>query len=395
MSNVTGDIKKLFNFKYKTRNDSVTDQFNRVFMVKAMLVAAFLTGMNWYKDDIKCIVPKHMDTSSIAGFGGQACWINGFYVYEQLRHKENFHGYYGIPMDLNHNGTDNYGKTCEAAPGKSDCKAMEKKFYLQYQWFPFYIAMLAVLYYAPYIMFGYVNNDLITLRKTIKNQKANVEDIVANYFPAKANPRNNFRVVLNIGVKLVYLFVNVFAFLATDSVLNGEFRGFGNSWVNWSKLTNSEAHNYLGIREFLKPGEVLLPTFGFCDVLELGQDVKYGLTNDYHLMCEISQHVLYHYVLIAIWFAMIFGIVASVVGFIELLIRMALRSFFFAKEEEAAMKVFKHLPIRQQEYLDFVRKKNVPVYGKLIRVLYHSRFGGDSGSSKADTSSEIAETGLN
>ena len=48
MSNIAGDIKKLFNFKYKTRNDSISDQYNRVYMVKAMMVAAFLTGMNWY-----------------------------------------------------------------------------------------------------------------------------------------------------------------------------------------------------------------------------------------------------------------------------------------------------------------------------------------------------------
>ena len=47
MSGVTGDIKRLFNFKYKSRNDSITDQFNRVLMMKIMLVAAFLTGMNW------------------------------------------------------------------------------------------------------------------------------------------------------------------------------------------------------------------------------------------------------------------------------------------------------------------------------------------------------------
>lgn len=47
MSGVTGDVKKLFNFKYKVRNDSATEQFNRLLMVKALLVAAFLTGMNW------------------------------------------------------------------------------------------------------------------------------------------------------------------------------------------------------------------------------------------------------------------------------------------------------------------------------------------------------------
>ena len=48
MSGITGDIKKLFKFKYKSRDDDATDQYNRLFMVKVMLVAAFLTGMNWY-----------------------------------------------------------------------------------------------------------------------------------------------------------------------------------------------------------------------------------------------------------------------------------------------------------------------------------------------------------
>ena len=50
------------------------------------------------------------------------------------------------------------------------------------------------------------------------------------------------------------------------------------------------------------------------------------------------------------------------------------RSMKFAREEEAARKVFSTLTIREGEYLDFVRKKNVPVYGTLIRKLYLDRF---------------------
>lgn len=48
MSGLTKDIKNLFKFKFKTRHDFLTDQYHRLFMTRAMLVAAFVTGLNWY-----------------------------------------------------------------------------------------------------------------------------------------------------------------------------------------------------------------------------------------------------------------------------------------------------------------------------------------------------------
>ena len=57
-----------------------------------------------------------------------------------------------------------------------------------------------------------------------------------------------------------------------------------------------------------------------------------------------------------------------------MLLEYALRSLKFAREEKAARKVFSTLSLREGEYLDFVRKKNVPVYGSLIRKLYLERF---------------------
>jgi len=47
MAGVVGDIKKLFKFKYKSRADSPTDQYHRLFMTRALLVGTFLTGMKW------------------------------------------------------------------------------------------------------------------------------------------------------------------------------------------------------------------------------------------------------------------------------------------------------------------------------------------------------------
>ncbi|XP_057309783.1 innexin inx3-like [Hydractinia symbiolongicarpus] len=397
MSGVTGDIKKLFNFKYKTRNDSITDQYNRVYMVKAMLVAAFLTGMKWYKDPIRCVIPKNMDSSTLSSYGPESCWINGFYVYKELRHLQNFQGYYGLPNRAEQNGTNIYsGRPCVANKHDTSCKPLTKMFYLQYQWFPFYLATLALLFYLPYIWHRYVNNDLLTLKSCIKSQSPDIDDIVHNYFSNYINAPNqqNMKIILNIMIKVSYLLVNVLSFVFTDSVLNGDFRRFGTNWIRWSLLRNSMAHNYVGLRTTIKPGEMLLPTFGFCDIMEMGADKIHHVGNNLTSVCELSQHVLYHYVLMAIWFLLVLGMVVSVIGIGLLLFQYIYRTVMFGKCEVAAMRVFSVLTIRQGEYLDFIRKKNVPVYGALIRKLYAAKFGSRASSEAESTMKEMESPNL-
>ena len=182
------------------------------------------------------------------------------------------------------------------------------------------------------------------------------------------------KVLLNIVIKVLYLLVNICVFTFTDSVLNGDYKKYGIKWLAWSKLTNEEAYNYVNKRKFIKASEKLLPTFALCDVLEQGKDIKHSLTNEHRFVCEISQHILYHYVLIVLWFLIVFGMVISSTGIVIMLLEYALRSLKFAREEKAARKVFSTLSLREGEYLDFVRKKNVPVYGSLIRKLYLERF---------------------
>jgi len=252
---------------------------------------------------------------------------------------------------------------------------MEKLFFLQYQWFPFYLAFVALFYYLPYILFTFINTDLDSLKKNIQNQKCDIDAIVKNYFSMETNQptRQSMRVLMNIVVKILYLLANVLVLNFTDGLLNGRFTQFGSEWMAWARKEHVDQYKYMGVRD-VHAGQRLLPVFGMCDVLELGQDIKFKVFNEYSLVCEISQHVLYHYVLFAIWFLIIIGFVLSIIGIIQVILGHVLRSRGFANEEIAAQKVYNTLSTRESEYLNFVRKKNVIVYGSLIRALHKQRF---------------------
>ena len=92
-------------------------------------------------------------------------------------------GYYGIPKSLEFNGLykDSTDELCTVG-NSPDCLPLTKTFYLQYQWFPFYIATVGFLYYLPYILFRFVNTDLISLKASIKAADVDIDAIVKNYF---------------------------------------------------------------------------------------------------------------------------------------------------------------------------------------------------------------------
>ena len=151
-------------------------------------------------------------------------------------------GYYGVPADMNHNGTTADDETCIASDGSSKrCIPMTKVFYLQFQWFPFFLATLALFFYLPYLLFRYVNNDLISLKNAIKPQEPVFEEVIRIYFNRKVNTlaRQHSKIALNVAVKFGYILANVFAFTLTDSLLYGEFQNFGLRWFEWIKLKNS------------------------------------------------------------------------------------------------------------------------------------------------------------
>jgi len=382
MSMVATDIKGMLSITIKSRHDSHTDQYNRIFMVKLFLVCSLVMGISWFNDSINCIVPESHGLSG--GFVSSACWIQGVYVYKELRQEQSSVAYFGIPKDMDNDGIlknfpgadKNRISLCSTTKklesfSKSYCEPMHKTFYLQYQWMPFLIAAMSLLFYLPYVAFRTANNDLISLKNTIKGDDPNAEKIAKHYFNHRLNPPRTMmlRVIFNILIKCLYLIANLVALLGIDGLLNNEFVSYGNKWIEWSRLNNTVQYDYMGLRDFPKPGNLLLPPFGYCEVYESARDVKTTLGNKHKFVCELSQNVLYQYALIVVWFALIFGIVISIIGLILLIVHYAIGIFGIKTRTPGSKKLFKALSFRELEYLEFIRKKNVILYGEVLERL--------------------------
>ena len=51
---------------------------------------------------------------------------------------------------------------------KKSCVPLKQYFFAQYQWMPFFIGSLSLLFYLPYIMFRIVNTDFISLKNDLE-----------------------------------------------------------------------------------------------------------------------------------------------------------------------------------------------------------------------------------
>jgi len=380
MAMVATDIKGMLSISIKSRHDGYTDQYNRIFMVKLMLVSSLIMGISWFQDSINCMVP---DTHGISGgFVSATCWIQGVYVYKELSHRVDKVAYFGIPKDMNNDGMMPDGYLCattkrfEQEPNPN-CREMHKTFFLQYQWMPFLIAAFSILFYAPYVAFRSANSDLISLKNTVKGEEPDAEKIAKHYFNHRTNPQRAMllRVVFNILIKILYLVANLVAFLGLDNLLNNEFVDYVNKWIKWSQFNNSVAFDYLGMRDFPKPGNLLLPPFGYCEMYESAKDVKQTLANKHKFVCELSQNILYQYCLIVLWFAIVIGIVISVLGLILLIVHYIIGIFGIKTRGPAGKKLYKALSFRELEYLEFIRKRDIALYGEVLERLRHDFLG--------------------
>ena len=76
-------------------------------------------------------------------------------------------------------------------------------------------------------------------------------------------------------------------------------------------IKNTHTENQI----FFTPGNILLPSMGFCDVHEASVDIRNTFHNQNRYICEISPHVLYQYVLAVLWFFFVASCCVAVLGF--------------------------------------------------------------------------------
>lgn len=369
MSLFATNLKRILLIKFKHRHDSLSDQYNRLFVMKMILACTLISGLNWFKDPLNCIVPaiSSIDTSFVT----TACWIQGLYVYKALINRTVDSSYYGISKDIDIDGISRTGSVCatieKVINNSTDCVAMEKFFFLQYQWIPFSLAAISLLYYIPYLVFLSVNSDLVSLNKSL-NDGHDSKWIAIYYFKKHNACTMFFKVILNLSIKILYVATNIGTFALFDYMLNGSFRYFGYKWIIWARSNDNNI--YKGVNNFRKPGNELFPPFGYCELYESTKDIKHSVVNKHKFVCELSQHILYQYCFLIIWFLVICGAVISVFGFfiqIFQYFRLLVRRCYL--RDPPTKKLLNSLNLYELVYLQRIESKDRHLYIEVIEEL--------------------------
>ena len=143
--------------------------------------------------------------------------------------------------------------------------------------------------------------------------------------------------------------------------------------MGWLELDNHLQYEYAIYRNQTTPGNILLPTFGMCDVREAYFHILDARSNSHVFICEVPMHVLYHYVLIVLWILLVAGIVISALGLIQKVVSTAtLASFQLKKHSDTTRIVYKRMTIRDVEYLLFLEKHYPDTYEGVIKILVKS-----------------------
>ena len=182
----------------------------------------------------------------------------------------------------------------------------------------------------------------------------------------------------NIAVKIAYILANVGTFLLIDHTLNRKYLDYASYWFAWTLKSNSDMFDYSKYRSSFRAGEMLLPSYGLCDVQTLFSDMKESSSNKYRIICEFSAHTLYHYVLILLWFFIVIGIASSVLGFTSQLGKYLMILYLYPNKNKNSGDVLKALSLREEEYLEYIRSKNIALYGLLLNKLRQERLGESS-----------------
>ena len=304
----------------------------------------------------------------------------GFFIYEEMKDRLSQSGYYGIPRNIDYDGINSLGQLCTVLDRSRDngghCVPMKKVFYLQYQYMPFFVAALSVFFYAPYMAFGFTNSDLMQLKDYCATDEVTSDELLKKFFDQKKNKtrKMRYRIVTLLLIKILYLLVNVLVMMACDEVLAKNFLHYGSNYLSWSELNNAEAHDHnLRLREVPKPANVLLPPLGLCEIHEATRDVRSTHVNSHKFICEISPHVLYQYVMLILWFSLAFGIVLSSIGVLTNVFGHLMNFACFMSAGDPARRMYRVITLREIDYLEYVRRNNMPAYVELLRKIPETR----------------------
>ena len=175
-------IHQFVNIKVKERHDSIFDQIPRIFVCKLFILSTMIMSITWFNDEARCIPPKGDANKLPAYFIHRACWLKGIYVYPQLHEEIEYDvAYYGVPTDLNQDGiltTTEKKEPCKVygryGERNENCEPMQREYFHQYKWIPFYVAFLAFLFFYPYMIFKICNSDFIHLKNNLGNHEVTI-----------------------------------------------------------------------------------------------------------------------------------------------------------------------------------------------------------------------------
>ncbi|XP_066918022.1 innexin inx3-like [Clytia hemisphaerica] len=383
MHALTESVWEVITWKSKTPYDAASDQYTRIFMPKLFIISSLVMGFSYFNDKLNCMVSARLH--ELKEFVQETCWIQGFYIYQEMHTRLNESSYYGIPEYNGYDGVTKAGQLCsmlDRAGGKNiACNEMTKRYFLHYQWLPFFVCSMAILYFFPYLIFRAGNSDIISLVDLVlTGNMKDVDKLVNNYFNYKINSKLKMRIIIwfNLVLKFLYIGINFAGFFLTDFTMDSLFIDYGAAWWEWNKVPNSIAHDIVktGIP---KPGDRFLPSVGICEVHEALND-KRGVYIDKHkVICEVSQNIRYQYIFIILWFFFATGVLISTLGLFHL-IYSTLKAMFVVYnptcyEEELRERISEQLTLREIEYLEKIRLMDMTMYGEVIRELYRYKPG--------------------
>uniref|UniRef100_A0A7M5WUJ7 Innexin n=2 Tax=Clytia hemisphaerica TaxID=252671 RepID=A0A7M5WUJ7_9CNID len=378
MHALTESVWEVISWKSKSRYDTASDQYTRIFMPKLFIISSLIMAFSYFNDKLNCLVHKRLETSK--DFVQETCWIQGFYIYHEMEDHLTNSAFYGIPEETSKDGMNINGALCETKNRQKEnqphCRPMTRRYFLHYQWIPFYVCSLAVLYFFPYLIFKFGNADLISLVDYIRTGGfKDVDKIVNNYFNYKINSKLKMRLIVwfNIFIKLLFILVNVSGFILTDFVMGGRFLSYGPSWLRWNELPNDVAHNLMK-SPAPKPGDYFLPSVGLCNIHEMLKNERATYTDEHKVICEISQNIRYQYIFIILWFFFLVGVITSILGLLHTLFTISKSLFWvyypkFFPKKSLSDRVHSQLTLREMEYLDKIRSVDLTMYGEILREL--------------------------